>query len=177
MGVGEATIPPIGMFNALLGINEDEFLRETRGSIKLAIEFVDWTRLGHRYFHPFGQFGFDIEAVKFHQFWRKLNMMGRVGGIEQYCLAAVAAGLGRFSRPPNDPQSPLSTLKYAYHFDAALYARFLRRYAEARGVKRIEGKVAKVVQRGEDGFIEALLLEGGRRVEGEFARVGDGHAL
>ena len=94
--------------------------------------------------------------------------MGRVGGIEPYCLAAVAAGLGRFARPPNDPQSPLSTLKYAYHFDAALYARFLRRYAEARGVKRVEGKVAEVVQRGEDGFIEALVLEGGRRVDGEF---------
>ncbi len=168
VGVGEATIPPIGMFNALLGIDEDEFLRETRGSIKLAIEFVNWTRLGHRYFHPFGQFGFDIEAVKFHQFWRKLNMTGRVGGIEPYCLAAVAARLGKFSRPPNDPQSPLSTLKYAYHFDAALYARFLRRYAEARGVVRVEGKVAEVVQRGEDGFIQALVLEGGRRVEGEF---------
>ncbi|HRE42501.1 MAG TPA: tryptophan 7-halogenase [Terricaulis sp.] len=168
VGVGEATIPPITTFNTMLGIDEDEFLRETKGSIKLAIEFVNWTRLGHRYFHPFGQFGFDIEAVKFHQFWRKLDLKGEAAPIVAYCLAGVAAGQGRFARPSADPRSPLAAMKYAFHFDAALYARYLRRYAEARGVVRVESKVARVIQRGADGFIEALVLEDGQRIEGEF---------
>ena len=168
VGVGEATIPPITTFNSLLGIDENAFLRATKGSIKLAIEFVNWRRIGHRYLHPFGQFGFDMEAVKFHQFWRKLDLAGEAGNIEEYCLSAVAARLGRFTRPREDPRSILSQLKYAYHFDASLYARFLRDYAERRGVSRVEGKIVGVHQRGSDGFVESVELEDGRRIEGEF---------
>jgi tryptophan halogenase len=117
--------------------------------------------------HPFGEFGADIEGVKFHQFWRKLSGLGEAGELADYCPPAVAATLSRFARPVADPRSPLSGLRYAFHFDAALYARFLREYAEARGVERIEGKIADVALSGESGFVEAALMEGGERVEGD----------
>ncbi|MBO9623785.1 MAG: tryptophan 7-halogenase [Sphingomonas sp.] len=167
VGVGEATIPPIRTFNAMLGIDENDFLARTQGSMKLGIEFVDWMGPGSRYMHPFGEFGFDIEGVRFHQIWQKLHALGMAGGLEEYSLCATAAHRNRYAAPSSDPASPLSSVVQAYHFDASLYAAYLRAYSERRGVVRREGRITDVELRGTDGFIEAVKLESGERIEGE----------
>ena len=165
IGVGEATIPPIRLFNNALGIDEDEFLRKTRGTIKLGIEFRNWSKPGREYFHPFGAHGTRLEQVSLHQDWLKLRHMGDTSSFEEYSLNTVAARLGRVSAASDDSLSPV--FAYAYHFDAALYAGYLRGYAEARGVERLEGKVVDVELRAEDGFIRALRLQDGRRLEAD----------
>ncbi|PXA90681.1 tryptophan halogenase [Caulobacter sp. D4A] len=166
VGVGEATIPPILTFNAMLGLDERAFMRATKASFKLGIEFVDWGAIGETYHHPFGTFGLDLEGVKFHQVWRKFAK--QAGPIGDFNLTEAAARRWRFALPDPDPAKVMSSLKYAYHFDAGLYARFLRGFAEARGVMRVEGRIAQVDQHAETGFVEAVVLEDGRRVEGEF---------
>lgn len=167
VGVGEATIPQISRFNTLLGIDENEFVRETQGTFKLGIEFRDWGNLGDSYIHPFGVFGVPIESVPFHHYWLKLRESERFSRLEDFSLACVAAPRGKFTRPMNIPQSPLSQIAYAFQFDAALYAKFLRRHAEARGVVRTEGKISEVHQRSEDGFITSVELENGTQIEGD----------
>jgi tryptophan 7-halogenase len=168
IGVGEATIPDICLFNNLLGIDESEFVRETGATYKLGIEFVDWTRLGHRYVHPFGQYGLDMLGIEFHHFWLKGKTIGDNSSLDAYSMAAVAGKAGRFMHPRADqPNSPLSKFAYAFQFDAGRYARLLRRRAEAQGVKRTEGKIVTVEQAGESGFVTAVALENGRRVSGD----------
>jgi len=167
VGVGEATIPPIQAFNALLGLDEDDFVRETMGSFKLGIEFVDWLRPGHRYFHPFGTYGVDAGAVPFEGLWHRLRRTGHAGPLESYSICAAAAAAGRFMRPTGQGNTPLSHIGYAFHFDAGLYARYLRRHAEAAGVVRREGRVVEVVRRDPDDFIDAVVLADGTRIEAD----------
>jgi tryptophan halogenase len=167
VGVGEATIPQIRTFNRMLGIDEDEFVRKTKGSFKLGIEFVNWRRIGHRYFHPFGRFGLDMEGVSFHSFWQRLSKEGVAHDIEEYSLMALAARHNKFMRPFDAGRSPLAEIAYAFQFDAGLYARFLRGEAERRGVVRREGKIVQVQQRSGDGFIESVQLEDGSRIAGD----------
>ena len=161
VGVGEATVPVIQALNGLLGINEADFLFKTGATFKLGIEFRDWARLGQTHFHFFGDFGAPIEGIPPHHHWLKLRQLGESASLAAYSLPYTMGQLGRFSGSQEGYQ-------YAYHFDAGLYARYLRANAEARGVCRKEGKVVDVGLRGEDGFIQALTLESGERIEADF---------
>ena len=167
VGVGEATIPQIGIYNRMLGIDENDYVRRTKGSFKLGIEFVNWRRMNHRYFHPFGSYGINMEGVSFHAFWNRLRHAGQCADVADYSLMATAAKRNRFMRPFDAGRSPLSDIAYAFHFDAGLYALFLRDLAEKRGVVRQEGRIVAVHQRADDGFIESVQLEDGTRIAGE----------
>ena len=167
VGVGEATIPPIGTFNDRLGIEEDAFVKATQATYKLGIEFVGWDLPDERYFHPFGTYGFDLEGIEFHHFWTRLRQSGDRHGLDEYSLNALAAYDGKFIRPEREHGPVIGRLAYAFHFDAALYATFLRNLAEGWGTQRAEGKIEEVDQDGETGLVSALILESGERIEGD----------
>jgi tryptophan halogenase len=169
VGVGEATIPQIRNYNATLGLDENEFMRRTQGTFKLGIEFVDWARQGHRYLHPFGTSGGrDLGLVPFYHYWLKRHLAGEVGpDYGEYTFNTLAARKHKFLRATNLKNSPLERVFYAFHFDAGLYARYLRGYAEQRGVVRTEGRIVDTKLRADDGFIDAVVLESGERVAGE----------
>src|SRR5690606_23897231 len=130
----------------------------------LGIEFRNWARIGDKYFHGFGDIGKDINALRFYQYWLKMAGLGKAADLDDYKISSRAAAKGKFMRPINQPNSPLAEITYAFHFDAGLYSRYLRDYAEARAVVRTEGKVIETQLR-DDGFIAAVILESGERVE------------
>ncbi|MCJ8191595.1 tryptophan halogenase family protein [Sphingomicrobium aestuariivivum] len=168
VGVGEATIPPIKIFNQLAGLEEDEFLRQTKASLKLGIEFSGWGGADDRYIHLFGNVGQSLGLSEFFQYWLRAREEGIAKDFDLYSLTGAAARAGKAERATGIRGSKLEGITYAFHFDAGLYARYLRSEAEKLGVDRIEGKVAGVERDAETGFVTALKLEDGQQVGGEF---------
>jgi tryptophan halogenase len=167
VGVGESTIPMIRLFNKVLGIDEDEFMLATKATFKLGIEFRDWGKPGDSYMHGFGKFGQDLETLNFYQYWLRMHLAGKAPDIERYSINRMASKQDRFMRAdPAAGNSPLAEITHAFHLDAGLYAAYLRRYAEARGVLRTEGKVTDAQLRA-DGHIESVRMESGELIGGE----------
>lgn len=165
VGVGEATIPPIQLLNSVLGINEAEFLRETKATMKLAIKFENWKQQGHSYYHSFGIAGKSMAFCHFHHLLKKVGKLENDEHLWQYDLNYLCAEAGKFAKIKT--KDPIIDMPYAYHFDAGLYAKFLRKYSENLGVVRTEGLVESVEQCAETGFITALNLKRGKQVQGD----------
>ena len=161
VGVGESTIPTARTFHRMIGLDEREFMRETQSTFKLGILFEDWAAIGDRYIHSFGTVGKSTWMADFHHLWMAARDQGLAGDLGDYCFELQAAKAAKFAT------SDSANINYAYHLDAGRYARYLRSFVEARGVKRIEGKINKVEQNAESGSIAALLLDSGARIEGD----------
>jgi len=167
IGVGESTLTAIKGFNKLIGINEDEFIKETQATFKLGIKFVDWKKKNTYYHHAFGQSGHSLGQAHFHQYWLKMNSLGKAENYEQYTLNALAGEEKRFMRPFDAEKSPLSGIDYGFHIDATLYARYLQKISANFGVERTEGKVTQVNQHN-NGHIKSLVLEDGSEHHADF---------
>jgi tryptophan halogenase len=166
VGVGEATIPQLRLFNASLGVDENRFIAATQASIKLAIEFVGWTK-GGRYMHAFGDVGRENGLLAFQHSWLRGKAEGVAKPLAPYSLNNAAALANKFQRGPARTAKLLPEMPYAFHFDAGLYARFLRGLAESGGVQRVEGRIVSVERDGEGGDVTALKLDGERTVAGD----------
>jgi tryptophan halogenase len=158
IGVGEATLPPIRFYNQTLGIDGVDFVKKTQASFKLGIEFKDWGRLGHRFFHGFGDFGPAIDKRSSFFHWLRLSRAGNMPSYEEWSTATVMARSNRFVPPTGDRPTAANAYSFAFHFDAGLYAAYLRDYAMQRGVQRVEGMIVEVEQRSDDGFVSAVKL-------------------
>jgi tryptophan halogenase len=168
VGVGEATIPAIKKYNELLALDEAEFMQRTQATFKLGIEFVDWFQKGHTYIHAFGVIGQDWEWLRCHHYWLRANERGRARDFSAYSINCAAALKNKFMRArPDMADSPIGHIAHAFHFDASLYAKYLRSFAEQHGVKRTEGKILDVEMH-DNGDIAAVRLEDDRRIEADF---------
>ena len=168
VGVGEATIPAIKKYNELVQLDEAEFMRRTQGTFKLGIQFVDWLRPGHKYIHGFGVIGQDWEWLRCHHYWLRAHERGRARDFADYSINTAAALANKFMHARADmAESPIGHIAHAFHFDASLYAKYLRGLAEQHGVKRTEGKIVDVGMH-ENGDIASVTLEGDRRIDADF---------
>ncbi|MDN4502548.1 tryptophan 7-halogenase [Alteromonadaceae bacterium BrNp21-10] len=167
VGVGEATVPNIVDFNRSLGIDEIEFIKATQATFKLGIQFENWSQPGSRFFHPFAGYGLKMDNVEFHQYLHRLRANGEAVELEDYSFSCMLAKQGRFAQPHPNPPTPLAEYSYAYHFDASLYAKFLRDFSVKRGVKHVDAKIGGVDLHKDNGFIKSVTLDDGRVISGD----------
>lgn len=165
IGVGEATIPPIQTFNKFLGLDEPEFLRETKATVKLAIRFENWRKEGEQYYHTFGAPGASLGFSSFQHYWLRARKQGLTSSIWDYDLNYLCCEALAFSK--FDTPDPMYQVPYAYHFDSALYGRYLRKLSEQAGVKRVEGKIKQVKLNSDSGYVQSLLMESGQELQGD----------
>ncbi|WP_395009477.1 tryptophan halogenase family protein [Undibacterium sp.] len=168
VGVGEATIPSIIEFNKLIGIDENDFIRETQATFKLGIQFKNWGDIGDSYIHGFGGMGHQTGLVDFYHYWLKMHKAGKVDNLDDYSINLLACHYNKFTRASNQvANSPLADIRHAFHFDAGLYAKYLRKYCEKLGVVRTEGKITRVNTRPENGFVSSVTMENGSTHEAD----------
>jgi len=165
IGVGEATVPAIRRYFQSLGLNAFDVMKATNGTIKLAIEFDGWRHEGHSFMHPFGRFGLEAGPIAFHDLWNRLRKHGEAGTLDEYAMGTQLARAGRMMLPPENPRVDFENFDWAVHFDASRFAAFLRTFAEARGVRRIDAKVTEVL-RGEAESITGVRLDNGEVLAG-----------
>ncbi len=171
VGVGEATLPHLRFFNQTLGIDERELIKATNATIKLGIEFCDWGQRGDSYIHPFGDYGREIQNVEFHHYWSRAAREAKGGDAARICdwsLPVIMAQKNKFGMPATDPDQIMSSFSYAYQFDATAYAAYLSRFAQDKGVERVEGKITQVLTDTENGAISGLKMENGEVISGDF---------
>ena len=149
-------------FHSFLDIDELSFLQQTHGTFKLGIHFENWREVGENYLHAFGFTGQDHWSAGFQHFWSRGKQLGLSADYGDYCFEKIAAESNRFAHVANNG------LNYAYHIDASQYAKFLRRFSEPLGVKRVEGKIVSVNTDQQSGFIKELGLASGKTIEGDF---------
>ena len=166
-GFSKTALPSFHRLNGLLGIDECDLIQKTRGTFRLGAQFADWGRMGDRYFHTFGLLGAKLDAVPFQHYWFKLRQAGDETSIERYSTATVAAKMHRFAHPTSERRSVLSFYSYGYHFHARLLSAYLREYAQAHGVRRIDRNMVEVSLRSNDGFVDGLRLDDGSQLRAD----------
>lgn len=147
LGVGEATFPTILKTLSAIGIDEARFMRNSSGTYKQGIKFVDWVRTpengrhGH-YFHPFAlprQEG----GLELLPYW----LLGEAGPGVSFASAVTlqesVCDAGRAPKRVTDPEYR-GPLNYAFHLDAGRFATFLSEVGKELGVHRLIGTVEAV---------------------------------
>jgi tryptophan halogenase len=172
LGAGEGSTPNFpGMLN-FLGIDFKEFLIKTNATHKLGISFINWNGDGKLYRHPFGNFN-----LKYN--WTVKENMPKLTKYLGYLYKNNTSHEDNIlsNRLINNNLSPLlktqddngaeNSVDYGFHFDAHLVAKYLRKIAERRKIKRIEGIVNGFKLDNSDN-IKKIILKDGQRIDADF---------
>jgi tryptophan halogenase len=160
------TLPALEPLHTRLRIEEGRLIAATRGAFSLGRHYVDAGGRAPAFFHAHGSNGSRIDEKEFLPHWLLARRQGLDAPFEEFSLTAAAARAGRMLLP-DAAIDRFGFTDYAYHLPAIPYAAWLRQVALRRGVRH-HWSGAVDVRLGAEGAIAELLLEGERRVTGDF---------
>jgi len=166
----ESSMANISAFLALAGINERDFIANTRATFKLGTEFTNWNEARHSFIHSLGAYGVASGLVEFNQSALKLRMQGDSTRYDSYSVGAVAAAAGKFAQEQDYHAENLPALASGLHFNLRIFAGFLLAYARGQGVNVIaeklvgvnlapEGEIASVITTSGSSFSADLYID------------------
>lgn len=169
IGVGEATIPNLQrVFFDFLGVPEEEWMRECNASFKAGIKFVNWRKPPEEdnkdyFYHLFGQVQ-NCDNVPLTHYWlhRRYNENNNEP-MEYACYHQAPLLDEKLSPRMMDGTQAMS---HAWHFDAHLVAKYLRKLAVGWGVNHIVDELVHV-ELAHDGSIASLNTRKGDRYEAD----------
>jgi tryptophan 7-halogenase len=163
IGVGEATIPSIVRLLKTLRVDEAEFMQACDATWKLGIQFVDWLKPEHDYWHPFGVSGARIDGRDLFPYW----LMNQQRPYHAYSLHWAAAIAGK-SPHSTTARSPIgATESYAFHLNANKLATWLQQRAINKGVQQISSRVTNATVN-ETGDVASVKLSNGNEIAADF---------
>jgi tryptophan halogenase len=162
-----ATLPALEPLHRRLRIDEGRLLAVTRGAFTLGMNFTDTTRHAPAFFHAYGSTGARIDDVEFLPHWLKARTLGLSVAWEDFCLTAAAAKHGRMLVPDSDTERHGFT-DYGYHLPSIPYAAWLKQRALRANIEAIAARDLQVVRAADGTRLDGVMLDGGRRVAGDF---------
>jgi len=161
IGVGESTILHINDFLRNLDLADDVWMKYCNATYKLSINYTNWNGDGKTYRYPFSESRW-MDKYKPIDWFIKESVMG-TNNSSEYCDFAVNTGelmrnnkLVKYSEYIPGWNFDYNT---AYHFDAALFAKFLKNeYCIPKGVQHFNDRIIDV-EKCEDGSIKSLMTE------------------
>ncbi|MFV3129353.1 tryptophan 7-halogenase [Niveispirillum sp. KHB5.9] len=162
-----ASLPALEALHKQLRLDERRLLSAVGGAYTLGWNFADAGGAVAPFLHPFGAFGSPIAGQDFFPHWLRARRHGLSVPLEDFSLTAAAARQGRLFIPDTESER-YGRSDYGYHLPALAYAGVLKDVARQAGVTILSAASLSPVRDGETGLINALALEDGRRVEGDF---------
>ncbi|TNE63628.1 MAG: tryptophan halogenase, partial [Alphaproteobacteria bacterium] len=161
-----ASHPALEALHNQLRIDETALLRTTGGAFSLGQNFSDATARVPAFLHAFGGYGSAIDGQDFFGFWLKARRYGLNVPLDDFSLTASAARQGRLLIPDDDTER-YARSDYGYHLPAAAYAAYLKSVAQTVGVQAEEASSVAIDRDAATGDVKALMLDGGRRIDGD----------
>ena len=173
VGVGESTLGPINGWLNIMGIKDEDWMKECGASYKMSIRFEDFLHKGDGGFHyPFGKVDkFKSESLAGLNDWYFKKFMYPETPNSDYADCVYPSMALVNENKISDKKDILPDWSFkrdvAYHFDAIKFGNWLKEnYFRKIGGRILQENIRKV-HKNDDGSIKCLELDTGNTIEAD----------